>query len=237
VLYRSNVQCVHKVPSGFWKIVARKQIELATCRLRQITEKLWKFFLLPTDGISGHLYVSQSVVCEMATVQERARCVGWLFETKSVTQTQRNYRTQLNKQPLSDNAIRDWQRRFVETGSVHYRKRSGRPGVSDECMERIRESFVRSPTKSTRRRRASRELLLPRTIWWHTVLYEISVYLNFYAVTSPNAISHCLSPGGLFLFGGHIPFPVNFGYKMKQDLTLINYTEYFHEPSYFLHPT
>jgi hypothetical protein len=53
-------------------------------------------FLPPTDGISGHLYVSQSVVCEMASVQERARCVGWLFETKSVTQTQRNYRTQFN---------------------------------------------------------------------------------------------------------------------------------------------
>jgi hypothetical protein len=38
------VQCVHKVPSGFWKIVARKQIELATRGLRQITVKLWKFF-------------------------------------------------------------------------------------------------------------------------------------------------------------------------------------------------
>jgi hypothetical protein len=30
------VQCVHKVPWGFSKIVARKQIELATCGLRQI---------------------------------------------------------------------------------------------------------------------------------------------------------------------------------------------------------
>jgi hypothetical protein len=28
------VQCVHKVHSGFWKIVARKQIELVTCGLR-----------------------------------------------------------------------------------------------------------------------------------------------------------------------------------------------------------
>jgi hypothetical protein len=45
-------------------------------------------------GISDHRYVSQLVVCEIATVQERARCVGWLFETKSVTQTQRNCRTQ-----------------------------------------------------------------------------------------------------------------------------------------------
>jgi hypothetical protein len=88
----------------------------------------------------------------MATVLERALCVGWLFETKSVTQTQRNYRTQYNKQPPSDYAIRDWQWRFLETGSVHDRKRSGRPGVSDECVETIRASFVRSPTKCTRRK-------------------------------------------------------------------------------------
>jgi hypothetical protein len=128
--------------------VARKQIELATYILRQITAKL--FFSTPTDGISGHLYVSQSVVCEMATVQERALCVGWLFETKLVTQTRRNYRIQSNKQPPSDYAIRDWQWRFLETGSFHDRKRSGKPGVSDECVETIRASFVRSPTKSTR---------------------------------------------------------------------------------------
>jgi hypothetical protein len=36
------------------------------------SETLEVSFLTPTDGISGHLYVSQSVVCEMATVQERA---------------------------------------------------------------------------------------------------------------------------------------------------------------------
>jgi hypothetical protein len=53
------------------------------------SETLEVFFLPPTDGICGHLYVSQSVVCEMASVQAGARCVGWLFETKSVTQTQR----------------------------------------------------------------------------------------------------------------------------------------------------
>jgi hypothetical protein len=95
----------------------------------------------------------------MATVQECELCVGWLFETKSVTQTQRNYRTQFNKQCPSDYAIRDRQRRFLGTGSGHDRKRSGRPGVSDESVETIHASCVRSPTKSTHR--ASRELLLP----------------------------------------------------------------------------
>jgi hypothetical protein len=55
--------------------VARKQIELATCGLRQIIVKLWKFYFAATDGIGGHFYVSQSVVCEMATMHERQRCV------------------------------------------------------------------------------------------------------------------------------------------------------------------
>jgi hypothetical protein len=109
----------------------------------------------------------------MATVQERALCVGWLFETKSVTQTQQNYLTQFNKQPPSDYAIRDWQQRFLETGSVHDRKRSGRPGVSDECVETIRASFVRSPTKSTCR--ASPELLLPRSTI-HKVLHNTQFF-------------------------------------------------------------
>jgi hypothetical protein len=35
-----TIQCVHKVPSGFWKILARSQIVLATCGLRQIIVKL-----------------------------------------------------------------------------------------------------------------------------------------------------------------------------------------------------
>jgi hypothetical protein len=94
--------------SQFWvlKNCIVIQIELVTCGLRQIRAKLWNFFLTPKEGMSGHLYVSHWVVCEMATVQERARCVGWLYETKSVTQTQRNYSTQFRKQPPSDNAIR-----------------------------------------------------------------------------------------------------------------------------------
>jgi hypothetical protein len=115
----------------------------------------------------------------MATVQERALCVGWLFETKSATQTQRNHRTQLNKQPPSDYAIRDWQRRFLETGSVHDRKRSGRLGVSDECVERICASFVQSPTKATRRKphvvssiclRATIVQKPEWTLWTHCIL-------------------------------------------------------------------
>jgi hypothetical protein len=158
-----NIQCVHKVHSGFWKIVARKQIELATCGLRQITAKLWKFFFDPDRWIKWpSLRFSVSCLWNGHCAGTRP-CVGWLFEIKSAAQTQ----------PPSDYAIRDWQLCFPETGSVHDRKRSGRPGVSDECVETIRASFVRSPAKSTRR--ASRELLLPRSTI-HKVLHNTQFF-------------------------------------------------------------
>jgi hypothetical protein len=63
--------------------VARKQFEIATCGFAADYSETPEVFLPPTDGKSGHIFVCQ-LVCEMATVQERARCVGWLFETKSV---------------------------------------------------------------------------------------------------------------------------------------------------------
>jgi transposase len=78
---------------------------------------------------------------------------------------------------FGDYAIRDWQRRFLETGSAQARKKSGRPGVSDECVETIRASFVRSPTKSTRQ--ASHELLLPRS-----TIYKVLHNTQFFKTPS-----------------------------------------------------
>jgi hypothetical protein len=54
----------------------------------------------------------------MATVQEKAMFVLWFFEIKSVTKTQRRYRTQHGKDLHSDNEIRRWLKQFQETGRV-----------------------------------------------------------------------------------------------------------------------
>jgi hypothetical protein len=99
------------------------------------------------------------VAFEMATVQEGARCVGWLFETKSDTQTQRNYRTQFNKQPPSDNAIRDWQRRFPETGSYVFRTPVNE---LDDLKTRIRNMISAIPV-----------VMLHRT--WQEIEYHLDV--------------------------------------------------------------
>jgi hypothetical protein len=87
----------------------------------------------------------------MVTVQEKAMCVLWFFETKSVIEKQHRNRTQYGKDPPSDKAILRWVTQFQKTGSVVHRNGAGRPSTSQEDVGRIQEAFSRSPQKSTRR--------------------------------------------------------------------------------------
>ena len=54
--------------------------------------------------------------------------------------------------------------KFQQSGCLCAAKRTGRPGPSAETVERVRETFVRSPQKSTHR--ASRELQMPQSSVW-----------------------------------------------------------------------
>jgi transposase len=92
---------------------------------------------------------------KMATVQEKAMCVLWFFETKSVIKMQCRYR----KDPPSENVIRRWLKQFQENGSVLHRQGMERPSTSQEAADRIQEAFPRSPQNSTRR--ASLQLGIP----------------------------------------------------------------------------
>lgn len=104
---------------------------------------------------------------KMASVQEKAMCVLWFFETKSVITTQRRYRTQYRKDPPSDNAIRRWFKQFQQTGSVLHQKGAGRPSTQQEDVDRIREAFITSPHQSTRR--VSLLLDIPQPTVWRVV--------------------------------------------------------------------
>ena len=93
----------------------------------------------------------------MTTPQEKAQCVSWFIETKSDVQTQRNYRSM--EDPPSRPSIRLWHKKFMETGTV-FDTRSGRPRTF-ENIERVKQTFQRSPIKSIRT--AARQLELPRS--------------------------------------------------------------------------
>ena len=86
----------------------------------------------------------------MITQQEKAQCVSWFIETKSDIQTQRNYTTKYAKQAPARQSIRNWHKQFMETGTLLHIPRSGRPRTSEEDIERIHQSFSRSPRKSIR---------------------------------------------------------------------------------------
>jgi transposase len=90
-------------------------------------------------------------------------CVLWFFETESVIKTQRSYRTQYRKDPLSENAIQLWLKQFKETGSVLHRKGAGRPSIAQEVVDRIQEAFSKSI------RRVSLQLDIPQTAVFRVV--------------------------------------------------------------------
>ncbi|PSN39705.1 hypothetical protein C0J52_17980 [Blattella germanica] len=92
----------------------------------------------------------------MATSEEKAFCVLQFAETESVVTVQRAFGIKFGCDPPSDNSIRRWYHPFEDTGCPCKGKSTGRPRVSKETVERVRESFTRNPIKSVRK--ASREL-------------------------------------------------------------------------------
>ncbi|PSN43113.1 hypothetical protein C0J52_10479, partial [Blattella germanica] len=66
----------------------------------------------------------------------------------SVTRVQREYRRVYNEVPPHRNNINRWDKQLKETGSLLDQKRCGRPSDSDESVDAIRDTYLRSPKKS-----------------------------------------------------------------------------------------
>jgi len=63
--------------------------------------------------------------------------------------------------------------KFQQSGCLCTAKRTGRPGPSAETVERVRETFVRSPQKSTTR--ASQELQMSQSSVWRILRKRLRV--------------------------------------------------------------
>ena len=103
-------------------------------------------------------------VSKMASQQEKAFCVLRFEVSRSVITVQREFRARFRKDAPCRNNITRWYRQFVETGCLCKGKSPGRPRMSDDNNERVRQAFLRSPRNSVAR--ASRELDMPKmTVW------------------------------------------------------------------------
>jgi hypothetical protein len=53
------------------------------------------------------------------------------------------------KDPPTDKTVRAWYKQFTDTGCLCQQKSSGRPLTAEDDVERVRDSFLHSPKKST----------------------------------------------------------------------------------------
>ena len=85
-------------------------------------------------------------------------------KTNSVTLVQRLFIRKYGKPAPTKQSVYEWIKKFQETGCLCKGKRTGTPPVSEETVERVRETLTRSPRKSTTR--ASLELqMAQQTVW------------------------------------------------------------------------
>jgi len=67
-------------------------------------------------------------------------------------------------EPPTDKTIREWYMKFQQSGRLRAAKRTGQPGPLAKTVQRVQETFVRSPQKPTHR--ASQELQMPQSSVW-----------------------------------------------------------------------
>jgi transposase len=108
------------------------------------------------------------------TPVEKAFCVLELAKTNSVTVVQRHFRTRYGKPPPTRQSIYDWSKKFQNTGCLCKGKSSGRPPVSEEQVARVRETYTRSPKKSTTR--ANLESQIPQQIVWKILRKRLKMF-------------------------------------------------------------
>ena len=106
----------------------------------------------------------RAVKCKMAlTSQQRSWCVVEFHKANSVVTVLLAFKLKFNVDPSTNKSILKWHRNSIERGCFCDQRKghSGRPSFSEQVVDRVRESFLRSPGKSTCR--ASRELKVPQS--------------------------------------------------------------------------
>ena len=113
----------------------------------------------------------------MLTLEQRHKIAAWMEVLQSVTTVQQRFRALYGPHYAPNlNTILNTHRKFMETGSVMDRPRSGRPqsGQSEENVAAVREAFDLSQGKSIRR--ASAEFNISATSIQRTLRRELRLF-------------------------------------------------------------
>jgi len=137
----------------------------------------------------------------------RQHSVSWnLPKTESILMVQWMFWTMYHTEPCTDKTISEWYVKFQQSGCLCTAKRTGRLGPSSETVEHVRETFVRSPQKSTHCK--SQEFQMPQSSVWrilHKCLHVRGYWLQLLQVLNPQ--DHNL----------HFHFCVDFQQRLEED--------------------
>jgi len=83
----------------------------------------------------------------MALTSQQCWCMLEFHKTNIVVTVQRALKRKFNVDPPANKSILKWNRNFIERGYICDQKKghSGRPSVSEQVVDRVRESFLHSP--------------------------------------------------------------------------------------------
>ena len=93
------------------------------------------------------------------TGSKKAFCVFEFAKTESIVMVQWRLETMYHTEPPMDKIIREWCMKFQQSGCVCAVKQTARLGPLAETVERVWETFVRSPQKT---HHMSRNLKIPQ---------------------------------------------------------------------------
>ncbi|GFT23366.1 hypothetical protein NPIL_160001 [Nephila pilipes] len=87
---------------------------------------------------------TDSISLQMATIQEKAICVLWFHESKSIESVQKHFCLEYLKclcHTQSMDSIKHWYQQLIDTGSEENRIAPGRSSILTEYVDGMRETF------------------------------------------------------------------------------------------------
>ena len=109
-------------------------------------------------------------------------------------------------EPPMDKTIREWYMKFQQSGCLCAAKRRGHPGPLAETVKRVRETFVRSPQKSTSH--TSQELQMSQSSVWRILRERLRVKgYRLQLLQALNPPDHSL----------HLHFCLDFQQRLRED--------------------
>ena len=106
---------------------------------------------------------------------EQSFCVLEYARNSSVVNVQRRFRAEFQKAAPVFNSIKKWYAKFQDEGCLCIAPRPGRPEPSEETVNRIKETYQRSPCKSTIRKKNLESFSVYRRKNYHDPLRSLFV--------------------------------------------------------------